>query len=473
MCEDLNRGDIQLHDNSSRGADRLQDPAYFGDLNEDLLRAIRPQDRTILTLACGDGRFGHRIKHARGDIAVIGVEADEAAASRAREVLDAVHVLDIETEMPPVAAGSIDCIVLDKALQTVGDPVQLLRKLTPLLSPGGRVIAAVDNGQNFDTLASLIAGDAQPNKGPLDCENLRLLAAANIQKLFLDAGLMPRFTGAATDPVPQGLAEAFMPIVEHLKLNPDFFMRKLATRQYICAGHAMPRAKAGSRGITFIAAVNNPRQARDNLLASPIFRGARHELICVTGAQNAADALRTGLSKAKDIKDLIVLLHQDIYLPEGWDDKLIAGIEAAEQTLGPVGIAGVFGVLQTSQSTFERAGKVVDRHTTLETPHSLPTKAVSLDEIVLAFPVRNGAIAGLEADLGFHMYGSEVCLKIRDAGEIAVIVDAPCLHNSETGSTLGEDFARSAQLFASRRKASFPYATTCVRFDSDGAAKIW
>ncbi len=462
-----------MDEKSFRGTNRLQDPAYFGNLNEDLLRAILPQDRTVLLLACGDGRFGHCLKHTRSDVVVIGVEADEASASLAREVLDAVHVLDVEMEMPPVAAESIDCIVLDKALQTARDPVQLLRKLTPLLRPGGRIVAAVDNGQYFDTLASLIAGDAQPSKGPLDSENVRLLAAANIQKLFLDAGLMPRFTGGARNPVPQGMAEAFAPIVEHLKLNPDFFLRKLATQQYICTGHAMPRAKVGSRGITFIVAVNNPRQARDNLLASPIFRGARHEVVCVTGAQNAADALRSGLSRAAEIKDLIVLLHQDIYLPEGWDDKLIAGIEAAEQSLGPVGIAGVFGVIQASSNTFERAGKVVDRHTTLDTPHRLPTQAVSLDEIVLTFPVRNGAIAGLEPDLGFHMYGSEACLKIRDAGEIAVIVDAPCLHNSETGTTLGEDFVRSAQIFASRRQASFPYATTCVKFDSDGGAKIW
>ncbi len=235
----------------------------------------------------------------------------------------------------------------------------------------------------------------------------------------------------------------------------------------------MAAANESRRGITFIAAVDNPRQLKDNLLASPVFKSNRHELIPVTGATSAADALRIGLSRAAEVKDLIVLLHQDIYLPDGWDNKLIAGIEAAEQSFGHVGIAGVFGVVETISKTFERAGKVLDRHSMLKTSHPLPIQATSLDEIVLAFPVRNGSIAGLEPELGFHMYGSEVCLKVRDAGEVAVIVDAPCLHNSESGYSLDQSFAKSAQIFASRRQASFPYSTTCVEFDAYGNAKVW
>lgn len=463
-----------LDENNFRGADRLKDASYFGGINEGLLREIRPQDRTILDIGCGDGRFGHRIRHMRSDATVIGVEADAARAKLALDVLDTVHVLDIETETPPVAPGSVDCIVLDGVLQTLRDPAGALRRLLPLLAPQGRVVAAIDNAQHADTLASLISGDIQMrHTGPLQDGNLQLFGTANIQKLFLDAGLMPQFTSATREDVAPAMVEALQPIIRHLKLNPDFFVQKLATRHYVCVGRPMAAAPFSERGITFIAATNNLRQLQDNLLASPIFRNGRHEVIPVTGATSAADALRTGLGKATEVKDLIVLLHQDIYLPEGWDDKLIAGIDAAEQSFGPVGIAGVFGVVQTSPETFERAGKVLDRRNTLETPHVFPARATSLDEIVLAFPLRNGSIAGLEPDLGFHMYGSEVCLKVRDAGDEAVIVDAPCLHNSESGYSLDQHFARSAQIFATKRKGSFPYATTCVEFRTDGQVRTW
>lgn len=463
-----------MDDNNFHGADRLLDDGYFGSINEGLLQEVRPQDRTILDIACGDGRFGHRIKHMRPDAVVTGIVADAAMAPHAREVLDAVHILDIENELPPIEPGSIDCIVLDGILQTMRDPASVLRKLVPLLTPQGRFIAAVENAQHFDSLASLIAGDIQVHEeGPLKRDTVHLFGTANIQKLFLDAGLMPQFTNAERDEIPPGMAEAIAPIAQHLKLNVNFLLQKMQTRSYVCTGRPMVKAQASERGITFVAAVNNLRQLQDNLLASPIFRNGRHDVIPVTGATSAADALRTGLGRAAQVKDVIVLLHQDIYLPEGWDDKLIAGIDAAEQAFGPVGIAGVFGVVQAGPEKFERAGKVLDRRNTLETPHALPARAVSLDEIVLAFPVRNGGIAGLEPELGFHMYGSEVCLKVGDAGEEAIIVDAPCLHNSESSYNLDQAFARSAQIFADKRRASFPYATTCVEFHTDGQVRTW
>lgn len=466
--------EMALNKNNSHEPAQLLDTTYSDRIIEGLLREIRPQDRNILDVGCGDGRFGRRIKDKRSDVVVIGVEADATAASLALEVLDTVYALNIEVETLPIAVGTIDCIILDKSLQTARNPEDVLRKLIPLLSPNGRIVAVISNAQHFETLASLIAGDIQMrNTGPLHRNNLHLLGAANIQKLFLDSGLMPHFTSVVGNEVPPGMAEALLPIIKHLQLNPDFFLHKLAIQEYICTGDIMDMAQVSHRSITFVAAVNNTRQFQDNLLASPIFRNGRHEIIPVTGAKSAADALRIGLGRATEVKDLIVLLHQDIYLPEGWDDKLIAGIETSERTSGPVGIAGVFGVVQTSTGTFERAGKVLDRHNTLETKHRFPALATSLDEIVLAFPVRNSAIAGLEPDLGFHMYGSEVCLKVRDVGETAIIVDAPCLHNSESGYQLDQAFAKSAQIFSSRRKANFPYATTCVKFDNEGQATVW
>ncbi|OWK24181.1 hypothetical protein AJ87_24880 [Rhizobium yanglingense] len=109
----------------------------------------------------------------------------------------------------------------------------------------------------------------------------------------------------------------------------------------------------------------------------------------------------------------------------------------------------------------------------MNTAHQFPIGAASLDEIVLAFPVHNGSIVGLDADLGFHMYGSEVCLAARDDKQAAVIIDAPCLHNSESGYQLDHTFVESAQRFARMRGGEFPYASTCVEFKANGQIAYW
>ena len=456
------------------GAGRPADPHIFDGLNGYLAKQVRPEDRVILDIGCGDGGFGQALKMLRIDRIVYGTETDADAAAAARHRLDAVHAVDIETELPPIAPQSLDCIILADVLERLRDPVAVLRRLKALLRPGGRIVSAVANAQHVDTLASIIAGDIQyQHDGPLDRRNLRLFGAANIQKLFLDAGLLPALADAVREPLPQETLDACGPLLEHLKLNPGFFAEKASVRHYICAATPMAEAPASAAGITFIVAVNNIRQLRDNLLASPILNNARHEIVPVVGATSAADALMRGLGQSARKNGLIVLLHQDVYLPAGWDDRLIAGILEAERSFGPVGVAGVFGVVRSEIGAFERAGRALDRRALLATPHRLPAQAESLDEIVLVFPVQNGSIVGLAPTLGFHMYGSEACLAAWEADQAAVIVDAPCLHNTESGFQLDNAFVESARTFTAARAASLPYATTCVQFKANGEAVYW
>src|ERR1700704_169246 len=79
---------------------------HSGDINEHLLRQVRPEDRVVLDVGCGHGSFGHILKRQRHDRIVLGIEADRAAAGAARSVLDAVFEIDIEGDMPPIEPGS-------------------------------------------------------------------------------------------------------------------------------------------------------------------------------------------------------------------------------------------------------------------------------------------------------------------------------------------------------------------------------
>ncbi len=438
------------------------------------LSAVSPDDESILIMGSSWTGLAEALKAQRSARLVFGAACAADIELLEDEQLDAAFAVDPRSDEDLFEGRYFDCIVVDDLLLQADNPGDLLIGLRRRLNPGGRLVCALPNIQHYSALASIIAGDFQyQDDGPFNRRYLRFVGTANIQKLFLDAGFLPRLVEQPLKLMPDEAIRAFVPIIDHLRLNREFFVAKASATHQICVGYPLPEVSATNMGITFIAAVNNERQLKDNLLASPIFEDSRHEFIGVTGAASAAEALNTGMARSLADNAIVVLVHQDIYLPKGWDDRLIHGLFAAEAKFGPVGIAGVFGVVRAADFSFQRAGKVLDRRTLLATPHDMPARATSLDEIVLALPVRGGSIVGLDENLGFHMYGSEACLASNDAGRVPVIVDAPCLHNSESGYGLDNKFAESAQRFAQKRRASFPYATTCIQFTFDGQATVW
>ncbi|MFI5386262.1 MAG: hypothetical protein ACHQ50_09090, partial [Fimbriimonadales bacterium] len=95
--------------------------------------------------------------------------------------------------------------------------------------------------------------------------------------------------------------------------------------------------------LSFVACVSNGAVLQANLLASPCLGpNSPHEVILVKNCSCAADGLNIGLERAKN--EQIVCVHQDVYLPEGWDRRLARQIREAERRFGPIGVAGVYGV---------------------------------------------------------------------------------------------------------------------------------
>ena len=70
---------------------------------------------------------------------------------------------------------------------------------------------------------------------------------------------------------------------------------------------------------------------------------------------NLPAGLNAGLERAKH--EWVVLVHQDVYLPAGWDRQVVRQLREAERRFGPLGVAGVYGV-----------GEVVERGETRSPP---------------------------------------------------------------------------------------------------------
>ncbi len=223
--------------------------------------------------------------------------------------------------------------------------------------------------------------------------------------------------------------------------------------------------------LSFVACISDDELLQSNLLASPcLSHDSPHEVTLVKSCKSAADGLNLGLSRAKAA--WVVCIHQDVALPSGWDHKLLEQLQAAECQFGPIGVAGVYGVgpamQQNGAFAANRIGQVVDRGRILHERPRLPAKVATLDELLLIVP-RNTPLR-FDPELGFHLYGADLCLQAAERGLAVVAVEAPCYHNSRN-MELPKAFFRSSEVFARKWQHRLPVATPCVIIDE--ARRVW
>jgi hypothetical protein len=225
--------------------------------------------------------------------------------------------------------------------------------------------------------------------------------------------------------------------------------------------------------LSFAVCISDSAILEENLLASPCLAGGSpHEVIRILNAPSAADGLNAALERAK--QEWVVLVHQDVYLPPGWDRRVSGQLREAERRFGPIGIAGVYGVGDVDEPAdapprAERIGWVVDRGRELRHGRELPARVATLDELLLILP-RGTPLRGDPA-LGFHLYGADLCLQAREHGLPAVALGAPCRHDSRSVA-LPEAFFAAARVFARKWAHRLPVATPCVVFDRDGGLRL-
>lgn len=179
------------------------------------------------------------------------------------------------------------------------------------------------------------------------------------------------------------------------------------------------------RSVVFVCPVNDEDVFARRLSGCDGVRG--HPLRAMRGCRAAAD-VNVAFSECPK-GGIVVYVHQDVSLPAGWADRLLAQWGEAERRYGPVGVAGVYGVKTTSPDPRVRdvrAGHLLDRGRILRELTGLPFEVDALDECVLAVD----ASAGLRIDpaLGWHFYGADLCLQAQARGLRAVAVDAYCEH---------------------------------------------
>jgi hypothetical protein len=179
---------------------------------------------------------------------------------------------------------------------------------------------------------------------------------------------------------------------------------------------------------------------------------------------SVAHAYNDAFSKAAPGAEFSILVHQDMYFPEGWLNRLQEDIRFLSGQDPSWAVLGCFGVTRTGE---EFGHLYSNGHGVIGRPFGRPIKVRTLDEIVLV--VRH--ISGLhftQTHCGFHLYGADICLRAEQLGLNCYAIDNFCVHNTRDLTVLPSGFYERYQAIVRNFPAALPVATTCTQVASSG-----
>lgn len=223
--------------------------------------------------------------------------------------------------------------------------------------------------------------------------------------------------------------------------------------------------------LSFVTCVSDQRVLAERLLASPCLREGSYPLVAYFHADSAARAFNAAALALSEANAWLVWVHQDVYLPAGWDAQFKAGLLEAQRAFPALAVAGVYGVAG-SGATAQRAGHILDRGTLLQEPTPLPCVVDSLDELL--FAVRCDSKLRLDAKLPWDFYATDLVLQAQAIGHPSAVVDAYCEHWSDTPTSrpfprkLARRIAMSGSVFETKWAKRLPVQTTWLLVEQPG-----
>ena len=166
--------------------DRFKKPAqYYADARLDLLSLIPKSCQKILDVGCGSAE-----RWLNFPAEVYGVEINEEAAGKARQILKQVVTGDVEKEPLPFEDGFFDCIVFADVLEHLYDPWGMLQTFKPKLAQNGHVLISVPNIRHYRVLRALVFKGRFPyeESGVLDIDHVRFFTKKEIGVMLEQTG---------------------------------------------------------------------------------------------------------------------------------------------------------------------------------------------------------------------------------------------------------------------------------------------
>lgn len=186
---------------------------------------------------------------------------------------------------------------------------------------------------------------------------------------------------------------------------------------------------------TAVVVVNDFEEARYNLFASPVYSARRHEWIVIDNVNNkAGDSMSRLYFEAASVarNDLVFFLHQDVWLPEAWEQQMyhtLAKVERMDPSWGVVGAVGVVSFDVPGQPFRGHWAGVAgyEGDEPIKRLGPPPCEVQSLDELWLGYRRSRGL--AFDPDMpGWHCYGIDLCLAAQSMGFKSYALDALTWH---------------------------------------------
>jgi hypothetical protein len=217
--------------------------------------------------------------------------------------------------------------------------------------------------------------------------------------------------------------------------------------------------------IDLAAAVNDHRVLANCLGRSPDVAAGALPLRTYEGFASAGAAFASAF--AESAADVLILAHQDVYLPAGFLTGLRAELARLE-TLDPEwAVAGVIGLDATGGLTGRTWSSGLRQ--VLGQKVQAPEPVVTLDELLLV--VRRGADVAFDPELpGFHLYAGDIVQAARAQGLGAYVVDAPVIHHSRPVVRLDAGYRRAYRHMQKKWREHLPLPNLIVPIHRSGLA---
>jgi Glycosyltransferase like family len=209
---------------------------------------------------------------------------------------------------------------------------------------------------------------------------------------------------------------------------------------------------------TIAVSVNNEEVLHRNLLLSPGLLSGGNQLIIRREFTSASLAYNSAIAEAEN--DIVIFVHQDIYLPDTWFGDLTRCLAILERTEANWGVLGCYG---SRKGAADGLGRVYTRGLGQHGRHLIrPEPVETLDEIILI--IRKSSGLRFDPDLpSFHLYGSDICMTARQRGTVNYAFQGYCVHNTNQLLILPNDFYTCYRYMRRKWAHYLPIYTSCMK----------
>lgn len=215
--------------------------------------------------------------------------------------------------------------------------------------------------------------------------------------------------------------------------------------------------------VEIVALANSDAVVDANLFRSPVVADGRWPVTLVRDAPSASRGYNLALAAAS--ADVILLIHQDVYLPAAFERDLLAAVADLDRHDPAWAVFGAFGIGLQGEGLGDVWSSSIGRR--IGEPPRTPQPVQSVDELLIGLR-RSSGLRFDEALPGFHMYGTDIVQQATERGAGAYAVHLPCVHNDKFKGTLGYDFTEAYQYVAHRWRRALPIRTTITTVTTAG-----